>query len=148
MAWRTEPWKNGRGITHVIARWPDVDDYDVRISVAEVSEPGPFSTFAGYERWTLRLALPRLGLDDGRELRWVPYREPLWIAGDVPLVAELPDGPTRVLNVIAKPGAIELGIGRQRAIDFAFDFAVGAERYGGDSAEGELWLRSRRPVQR
>lgn len=152
MAWRAEPWKNGRGITHVVARWPDTDDYDVRVSVAEVTEPGPFSTFPGYERWTVRLAPARLGLYDGGIIYWVPDREPLQLAGDVALVAELPDGPTRVLNVLARPGAIELGVGAQRAVDFAFDLRAGTERVyptaDGNSVDGELWVRSRRPVHR
>lgn len=156
MAWRAEPWKNGRGITYVVGRWPDTDDYDVRVSVADVAVPGPFSTFPGYERWTVRLAPPRLGLDDGRQLHWVPDREPLRIAGDIALVAQLPDGPTRVLNVLARPGAIELGVGAQHAVDFAFDLRTCAERVysplgptaDGSSGDGELWVRSRRPVHR
>lgn len=52
-AWRAQPWKNGRGVTHEVLRLPDVDNYDLRISVARVTESGPFSTFPGYTRWSL-----------------------------------------------------------------------------------------------
>ncbi len=44
--WRSQPWKNGLGVTHEV--WRDRDDYDVRVSVAEDVTPAPFSRFPGY----------------------------------------------------------------------------------------------------
>ena len=50
-AWRSQPWRNGAGVTHELVRWPAGDAFAVRISVAEITAPAPFSAFAGYRRW-------------------------------------------------------------------------------------------------
>jgi environmental stress-induced protein Ves len=46
------PWRNGGGITRevVSAGGPGAQGFDWRISIAEVTEPGPFSTFPGVDR--------------------------------------------------------------------------------------------------
>lgn len=50
-AWRAQPWRNGAGVTHELLRWPDAEPFAVRVSVADVAAPAPFSAFAGYRRW-------------------------------------------------------------------------------------------------
>lgn len=55
-AWRAQPWRNGAGVTHELVRWPDADAYRVRISVADVTAPAPFSPFPGIDRWLWLLA--------------------------------------------------------------------------------------------
>ncbi len=50
-SWVAQPWKNGAGTTHELVRWPDEGPFAVRISVAEITAPAPFSAFAGYRRW-------------------------------------------------------------------------------------------------
>ena len=44
------PWKNGQGVTREVARYPEAGEYDWRISLATIRQPGPFSTFPGYLR--------------------------------------------------------------------------------------------------
>ncbi len=44
------PWRNGGGITHELAAWPRLDDWQWRVSVAEVAQDGPFSRFEGVDR--------------------------------------------------------------------------------------------------
>ena len=47
------PWKNGGGVTTQIAIFPkgaDLDSFGWRISMATVSENGPFSIFSGIDR--------------------------------------------------------------------------------------------------
>jgi uncharacterized protein len=46
------PWKNGKGSTTELAISPQgtLDQFDWRLSIATVSEDGPFSNFAGIER--------------------------------------------------------------------------------------------------
>ena len=46
------PWRNGGGVTREVASagGSGPGDFDWRISLAEVSEPGPFSSFPGIER--------------------------------------------------------------------------------------------------
>ena len=52
----TSPWKNGGGVTHEAIRVPEgTDAFRWRVSVAEIHEPGPFSDFAGYDRFMVLL---------------------------------------------------------------------------------------------
>ena len=45
------PWANGRGVTEVVVSWPPGDDdFDWRVSIATVEEPGAFSSYAGIDR--------------------------------------------------------------------------------------------------
>ncbi|MBL1494654.1 HutD family protein, partial [Klebsiella pneumoniae] len=44
------PWKNGQGVTREVARYPEAGEYDWRISLATIRQPGPFSAFPGYLR--------------------------------------------------------------------------------------------------
>lgn len=46
------PWKNGLGFTHEIAKLNQAlsDRFIWRLSIAEVNQNGPFSSFEGYER--------------------------------------------------------------------------------------------------
>lgn len=51
--YRRMPWKNGKGETVEIAVFPpdaSVDNFDWRISMATVSDDGPFSMFEGVDR--------------------------------------------------------------------------------------------------
>jgi environmental stress-induced protein Ves len=104
--WRVQPWKNGRGTTSEVIRVPDVDDYQLRVSIAEVIESGPFSTFPGYTRWSLLL--------DGGPV-WL-NAEPLVglrrFAGETPIEARV-DGRARLVNVIGRD--IEVGVGEALA---------------------------------
>ena len=49
------PWKNGRGMTREIYRFNHGPDMFLRVSTAEVSESGPFSDYAGFDRTLLNL---------------------------------------------------------------------------------------------
>lgn len=65
----TSPWKNGGGVTHEAIRVPAGEGaFRWRVSVAEIRASGPFSDFAGYDRFMvlLRGAGVRLTFD-GRE---------------------------------------------------------------------------------
>jgi environmental stress-induced protein Ves len=68
---RSTPWKNGRGVTHEIARWPEpaaTHDFEWRVSIATIDADGPFSTFPGVDRVIVLLdeADVRLRSADGR----------------------------------------------------------------------------------
>jgi environmental stress-induced protein Ves len=61
---RRLPWKNGGGITSDVVAYPagaTTDDFEWRVSIAEVDVAGPFSRFAGVDRtlWVLEGALAR-----------------------------------------------------------------------------------------
>ena len=56
------PWKNGGGVTSELARSPQADEFDWRLSVAEVATDGPFSQFPGIDRLLVLLS----GADAGQ----------------------------------------------------------------------------------
>lgn len=104
-----KPWKNGGGTTTEIAASPEgagFEDFDWRLSVAEVASDGPFSLFPRIDR-TLTL-IEGQGLDmsiEGREaVRLTPASAPLAFPGDVPVTASLVDGPIRDFNVMTRRG--------------------------------------------
>ncbi len=135
---RAQPWKNGGGVTYEIARWPDAAaaDYDLRISIADDRQPGPFSTFPGYRRWSFLAAAAPITLDvagngngNGNGNDAPPRRHHLTelgqlleVDGETPITCELPAGPTRLFNILVRRGvAAEIGRGPTEApIRFAF----------------------------
>lgn len=102
------PWKNGAGLTREIACAPpgaSLDDFDWRISVAEVRADGPFSAFAGIDRCIALLqgAGMRLRSADGRvDHRLVQPCAPYAFAGEAAVEATLVDGPCTDLNVMTR----------------------------------------------
>jgi hypothetical protein len=109
-----QPWRNGGGLTRELLAWPSRDAWALRISVADIRADGPFSAFAGVDRWfaVLEGAGVVLGLPAGR--RSVQIADaPLAFRGEAAPHCELLDGPTRDLNLMLRRDA---GRGRmQRA---------------------------------
>lgn len=112
-----KPWKNGGGTTTEIAVAPEgagFDDFDWRLSVAEVASDGPFSLFPQIDR-TLTL-IEGHGLDmsiEWREaVRLTPASAPLAFPGDVPVTASLVDGPIRDFNVMTRRGRFNHQVSR------------------------------------
>jgi len=52
---KSQAWKNGGGSTTELLKFPDNDDYDLRLSIATVERSGPFSQFQGYQRTIIQL---------------------------------------------------------------------------------------------
>jgi len=111
---RSQPWKNGGGVTHEIVRWPDAgaagdatgDPYDVRISIADDRTAGPFSRFPGYRRWSFLADRAPIVLDvAGTVHELVTLGDHLEIDGDVAITCALPAGPTRLFNILVRDGA-------------------------------------------
>lgn len=44
-------WRNGGGMTRELLAWPDRQDWSLRVSVADIHSSGPFSIYAGIDRW-------------------------------------------------------------------------------------------------
>lgn len=136
-AWRTQPWANGAGVTHEIARWGDGDAYDARLSVAELTARSPFSRFAGYDRWLAPDGEVTLHLPDGP--RRLARGEALSFAGELDVTGE-PAAPTWELNVMVRRGIewrAEIITGRAQRVTragvtalFAFGDGVGVDAAG------------------
>ncbi|MDQ3338580.1 MAG: HutD family protein [Myxococcota bacterium] len=130
--WRPQAWKNGRGTTSEVLRLPDLDDYDLRISVAEVSESGPFSTFPGYTRWSLLL--------DGGPI-WLGERRLTALSqldGALQIEARV-DAPGRLLNILGR--GIAVGVGEEEA-DIVFDLSTYETRvFDQPTRASGVWIR-------
>lgn len=107
---QAQPWKNGGGVTRELLAWPlhnDANasdrDWSVRVSVADITQNGPFSSFPGIDRCFAVLE------GEGVELNLPggPHRQragdpPLAFAGEHPIGCTLLQGPTRDLNLMGR----------------------------------------------
>lgn len=102
---RPQPWRNGGGVTRELLAWPDPAGWQLRISVADVQSAGPFSRFAGIERWFAVLEGAGVALRlAGGEQRLTQASEPFRFDGAAAVDCTLSAGPTRDLNLMAAPG--------------------------------------------
>lgn len=103
------PWKNGGGITHEVAIFPadaGMDDFLWRLSMAEVTAPGPFSAFPGIDRvlavldGTLHLSGDTIG-----DIFITPQSTPCAFPGDAAVNGQPIGGPVLDLNAMVRTGA-------------------------------------------
>jgi uncharacterized protein len=101
-----QPWRNGGGRTRELLVWPSAAGWLLRVSVARIDSDGPFSSFAGLQRWfaVLRGEGVRLDLPRG-VLTVTPGDEPLAFDGEAAPMCTLLDGPTEDLNLMARRDA-------------------------------------------
>jgi len=108
-AMRRMPWKNGGGVTTEIAIAPTgatLENFDWRISTAQVDAAGPFSRFAGVDRSLAVIAGGRLTMHraDGDAVTLAPGEAPVRFAGEVDIHATL-DAPLSDFNVMTRRSA-------------------------------------------
>ncbi|MGQ0565316.1 MAG: HutD/Ves family protein [Gemmobacter sp.] len=100
--YRIQPWANGRGQTVELARMDDAQGIIWRLSVATVSEDGPFSRFPGVRRSLTVIDGPGFRLvGEGIALRAAPL-QPVAFAGDIDISARDVTGPSRDFNVMTR----------------------------------------------
>jgi uncharacterized protein len=103
-------WRNDGGWTREIIREPSgCDDFDWRVSVAEVETDGPFSAFDGYDR--VLVLLDGAGMDlrlagTGATTSLRPDDRTMRFAGEAPIEAALVGGPTTDFNLIWRRTAL------------------------------------------
>ncbi|MFM2067545.1 MAG: hypothetical protein RLZZ584_2454 [Pseudomonadota bacterium] len=106
-----QAWRNGLGLTRELLTWPapaassGADQWQLRLSVADIGADAPFSAFPGVRRWfvVLRGAGVTLRLGDAAEpLRQTRADAPLAFDGALPVHCRLIDGPTRDLNLMLR----------------------------------------------
>jgi environmental stress-induced protein Ves len=97
------PWKNGGGFTTQLYIYPEDIQYKLRLSVAKVSQDGPFSFFPGYERNLLIL--------NGHGCRLKTYSQaieldmnssPYIFQGEEEIFCSLKDGELSDFNVMVR----------------------------------------------
>jgi environmental stress-induced protein Ves len=109
---RSEPWRNGGGVTRELASHPKAASaqdgaWDWRVSIADVTKAGDFSSFPGMERVLTVVDGELLLLTvDGAEHPLEKYR-PFRFSGDAAAHGALPTGDIRGLNVITRAGSFK-----------------------------------------
>lgn len=102
--YRTMPWKNGAGTTTELARDLEGEHYGWRLSIADVTDDGEFSTFPGRQRIisVVEGAGMRLTTDGAHSGRLLPYENHTF-DGNARTTCELINGPVRDFNLIYRP---------------------------------------------
>ena len=115
---RPAPWKNGQGLTAEIAIDPpgaDLQRFDWRVSLAEVTASGPFSRFPGVDRWLAVLdGAMSLSVEGRGAAQLSADSDPIQFAGDIAASAMLIRGPVRDLNIMSARGRVDLQAERLR----------------------------------
>ena len=153
MSWRTvaladvvpSAWKNGGGVTRELLAWPSPTEWVFRMSVAEVQADGPFSNFAGVQRWFAVLSGVGVRLSIGAA---APYEEhalitdsaPFCFDGALPVGCTLIDGATQDFNLMVR--ADQARAQMQRVVGSLQTEAMGPRSvavWSGDT-DAALWL--------
>ncbi|WP_064746617.1 HutD family protein [Lysobacter firmicutimachus] len=110
--YRRERWRNQFGWTREIVRMRrdaagldrpcEGEDWDWRLSIAEIERDAPFSAFPGIDRELVLLSGNglRLRFDDGESHELLPPHDKLRFAGERTVQGELLDGPTHDFNLM------------------------------------------------
>lgn len=98
-----QPWQNGGGLTRPLLAWPQAENWCVRISVADITQSGPFSPYPGVQRWFCVLEGEGVALHFGpRTVPLGPQDAPLAFDGADAPGCTLLGGPTRDLNLMLR----------------------------------------------
>jgi len=102
--YRRERWRNGLGWTKVIFTEGTANDWDWRLSIAEIDTDCSFSAFPGCDRVLVLLAGNgiRLEFDDSTHTDLEPPHGRIAFAGERSVQCHLRDGPTADFNAIVR----------------------------------------------
>jgi environmental stress-induced protein Ves len=145
-----QPWRNGRGITRELARGADTGREPAwRVSIAEITSDGEFSSFEGFERVLTVVDGTRLVLEVDGVPNVLGKADPFRFDGAAATRAMLPDGPVQVLNLFTERatccGEVSVGAVASGALQVARDEAlvlvnVGAVPVEVSTTEGPILL--------
>lgn len=113
--YRRERWRNQLGWTREICRSPDNNDWNWRLSIAEIERDSAFSSFPGIDRELVLLSGGGLRLRfDGGEVRelLLPH-DRLRFAGERAVTGELIDGPTHDFNLMWRRDRVQAQLWRR-----------------------------------
>ncbi|HXA46715.1 MAG TPA: HutD family protein [Burkholderiaceae bacterium] len=101
------PWKNGGGITRELACYPvgaSMSDFIWRVSIADVSASGPFSSFPGIDRVITLLDGDgmQLHFEHGAQRPLVDKLAPYAFRGEDKVDAQLIGSPSRDFNLMTR----------------------------------------------
>jgi environmental stress-induced protein Ves len=104
------PWKNGGGITRELACYPvgaSMNDFIWRVSIADVSASGPFSSFPGIDRVITLLDGDgmQLQFENGAQHFLIDRLVPYAFRGEDKVDAQLAGSPSRDFNLMLRRDA-------------------------------------------
>jgi uncharacterized protein len=98
-----QPWRNGGGSTRELLAWPNAQDWQVRISLADIVQDGAFSAFPNVQRWFGVVQGAGVGLQfAGRRVGQTLASEALQFDGTDAPFCRLLDGATRDMNLMLR----------------------------------------------
>jgi environmental stress-induced protein Ves len=100
----TMPWRNGLGSTIELLKHPLDDEFQWRVSMADVAQDGVFSDFSGYDRCLILVNGPGITLTnaDGQEWSLTKRCDAAHFNGEDLIDARLHDGPIRDFNLMTR----------------------------------------------
>lgn len=140
---RRERWRNGLGWTRQIMAWPAGDAHWLwRLSVAEIEQPAPYSTFPGVDREHVLLEGEglRLRFGDGRLEALDPPGGRARFAGEVPVTGEPLGGRAVALNLMWRRDAFQAELLHRPLVGPMLFFAGGAETWLLYLRSGQAWF--------
>lgn len=97
-----QSWANGAGVTRQLLAWPTADAWSLRVSVATISQSGPYSRLVQTQRWhTIMRGALTLTID-GHKTRLDRQSDPFAFDGEHPCDCELLQGPAHALNIMTR----------------------------------------------
>lgn len=140
---KAAPWKNGGGVSREIAIFPngaslEKADFAWRLSTADVSAPGPFSSFPDFERLLTLVKGEELVLELPSLRKSLKPGVVALFRGDEPAEALLPSGPVADLGLIYDPDQV---MAKMTVIDLEArprSFALSSSKVFLFCASGEL----------
>lgn len=148
--YRRERWKNGLGWTREIFRHPvQGQDWDWRLSIAEVDKDGPFSAFPGVDRELVLLAGEgmRLRFEDGEQVDLLPPHDRIRFSGERALQAELISGPTHDFNLMWKRDRVEASLLHRPLVGPMLFFAEAGVHWAIHVLSGRAHFKDRQPAE-
>ncbi len=125
-------WRNDGGWTREIAVDGSRDDWQWRLSLAEVETDGPFSGFPGIEREIVLIegAGMAFAFEDGETHALTPEAPRLRFAGERMLHSRLLDGPTRDFNLMWRRGQVDAELWLRPLVGGSVLCAAAGETWG------------------
>jgi environmental stress-induced protein Ves len=99
------PWRNGGGTTRELVAFPVREHWHWRVSVADIAQDGPFSSFEGVQRWfaVLQGSGVRLSVG-GAEHTLTAESPPLAFDGAAATNCRMVNGATQDFNLMVRQG--------------------------------------------
>lgn len=111
------PWKNGAGLTREVLAHPPgagFDGFDWRLSMADITEDGPFSVLPGIDRILILIEGEGLMLE-GTSERPLAAKDRVDFPGESAVSGRLTAGPVRDLNLMVRRGRVRAEVVQTRA---------------------------------